>query len=223
MIPRNLKAMLLLVLGAMSLISDGCAHSGSRVGGEGTSKTGTLRGKVMDENLRGIENVRVAISGTSEEQLTHADGSFLFARVPSGSYSVSARATGYVSTSRGGVLVDVGRVTFVELALKEVAVRMMRSQEVPADQAGVISGTVVDERDAPLMYAIAFDMNSTRAASTDAGGHFLLSNLPAGAYAIKVKLIGFATEIREGVQVVGRDTTKVVFKLKEQPVQMRIR
>ncbi|HEX5032065.1 MAG TPA: carboxypeptidase-like regulatory domain-containing protein [Candidatus Eisenbacteria bacterium] len=226
MTPRYLKAMLLLVLGAMSLVAGGCAHSKSRVGGEETSKTGTLMGKVMDENHRGIENVRVAVSGIAAEVLTHADGSFLFARVTPGSYTVQARATGYVSSSRAGVLVDIGRATFVELELKEVAVRLLRSNlEDPArpsgNGTGTVRGMVTDENGGAVAYANVTVTDTQSGMLTDANGRFLIQGVPVGTHTVRVKLIGFVSMARESVQVSEGDSTTVDFKLKQATVKMR--
>ncbi len=56
-----------------------------------------------------------------------------------------------------------------------------------------LSGVVVDENSKPLTGASVFLFPVSRGAVTDAGGSFIIENLPAGNYKLKIYFIGYNT------------------------------
>lgn len=67
------------------------------------------------------------------------------------------------------------------------------------DQGGVLPGVTVTIRHT--------ETNTTRTAVTDARGHYLVPNLPAGSYEVSLALTGFTTVTREVVLRVGQEST----------------
>ena len=77
---------------------------------------------------------------------------------------------------------------------------MLLSASVAGAQGGAtggsITGSVVDDHGAPVRDADVFAPPSTARARTDSVGHFVLSNLSADFYHVRVRHIGFtAAEI----------------------------
>jgi hypothetical protein len=69
---------------------------------------------------------------------------------------------------------------------------------------GAINGVVSDERGGPLPGAMVSVIGTTAAMTlTDASGRFVLDKLPAGDYALRAHLAGFAASNREMVRVTG--------------------
>jgi hypothetical protein len=62
--------------------------------------TGSIEGRVFDEELRPLEGATVALSQKGVSVTTGADGSFAFTRVPVGSYVLEAFAQGHESSAK---------------------------------------------------------------------------------------------------------------------------
>ncbi len=81
-----------------------------------------------------------------------------------------------------------------------------------AQTGASLSGVVTDQAGAVLPgVAVTIknvDTGATRTSTTDGGGHFQESGLPAGRFAIRAAKQGFADETRTGISLaVGQDTT----------------
>jgi hypothetical protein len=76
--------------------------------------------------------------------------------------------------------------------------------------AGNIEGRVADERGAPLTGAMVSALGSTSAtAVTDQSGWFVMRSLPAGSYAVRAHMTGFAPSRRQFVEVRATFSTRV--------------
>jgi hypothetical protein len=84
------------------------------------SYTGTVQGRVVDEQGSPIATGIVMLRGPSAPQRTGVDaqGHFRFLQVPSGTYSLTVEAPGFTPVTRESVLVSVGRLTAVEILLR---------------------------------------------------------------------------------------------------------
>ncbi len=86
-----------------------------------TTVDGAVRGTVLDPSGASIPGVAVRIGSPSaafsEQTVTGRDGSFLFARVPPGEYSVAADATGFAAYAADHVLVELGGVSVIPVRL----------------------------------------------------------------------------------------------------------
>ncbi len=71
------------------------------------------------------------------------------------------------------------------------SIEICQSQEVPNTHFGTIQGQVTDKQNNPLsdyvISAVSQKDNVTYAAKTNSGGQFALTNLPAGAWKVKVR------------------------------------
>jgi len=109
----------------------------------------------------------------------------------------------------------------VEGAPVEEVSEVRRPIEPQQPQTGTIAGTVTNaETGAPLPGVNVVLAGQQRGTSTNAEGEYTISDVEAGTYTLRASFIGFATERREGVEVVAGETTEVNFGLQEQSVQM---
>src|SRR5688572_22918774 len=110
--PRLLAVLALSLLVASSLFAQ-------------TSTTGALEGTVSDANgpLPGVtvelhspnlQGARVAV--------TDADGSFRFALLPPGSYTLTANLSGFAEVNRGNIQVPLGKTATVEVRMSSASV-----------------------------------------------------------------------------------------------------
>jgi hypothetical protein len=91
---------------------------------------------------------------------------------------------------------------------------------------GVIEGTVVDESGAPVPTATVTIRNTAtnfeRTVTTDADGRFRGLLLPLGPYRVTVSMTGFATLVREGLNLAVGQTVNLPLTLKVSTVQEQV-
>ena len=91
---------------------------------------------------------------------------------------------------------------------------------------GVIEGTVLDESGAPVPGATVTIRNTAtnfeRVVTTDAEGRFRGLLLPLGPYRVTVALLGFATLVRDGINLAVGQTVNLDLKLKVSSVQEEV-
>jgi TonB-dependent receptor len=83
-----------------------------------TAGTGTLRGVVRDADFDvPLPAARVRIQGTSLEALTSDQGTYIFAEVPAGTYTLVCSKDGYERQVKADVVVSAAALTDVDFAL----------------------------------------------------------------------------------------------------------
>ncbi|HEV7502754.1 MAG TPA: carboxypeptidase-like regulatory domain-containing protein, partial [Vicinamibacteria bacterium] len=120
------------------------------------------------------------------------------------------------------------RRTFLSAALAAAALFGLALPVLAQSQAttGVIEGTIVDESGAPAPGASVTVRNTAtnfeRALTTDAQGRFRGLLLPLGPYRVTVALTGFATLVRDGINLAVGQSVTLDFKLKVSTVQEEV-
>lgn len=89
-----------------------------------------------------------------------------------------------------------------------------------AGTTGKIAGRVLDRNRQPLMAANVAVPAARTGAVTDAEGRFVIVNVPAGTYEVKVALLGYRAVTTQGVVVSSDRTTDLDVVLEEAPVAM---
>ncbi|MBC7187140.1 MAG: TonB-dependent receptor [Calditrichaeota bacterium] len=85
---------------------------------------------------------------------------------------------------------------------------------------GSMAGTVMDsESGKPLPGANVQVLGTTRGASADREGHFVVAHLPPGTYAVRASMIGYRAVTREGVKVVDGQETRLTFSLQPATIE----
>ena len=83
-----------------------------------------------------------------------------------------------------------------------------------AQTDGKIAGRVVDaETGEPLPGANVFLEGTTLGTAASVDGSYTIFGIPAGTYNVIASFVGYATERREGVEVIGGITTRLNFEL----------
>ena len=87
--------------------------------------TGTIAGRVVDEQGGGIVDVTVTATNTDtglfRELTSGGNGLYRLAALPVGTYDVSAERQGLARFTRGGVVVNIGRTTDLTIVLRVAA------------------------------------------------------------------------------------------------------
>lgn len=90
----------------------------------GTASAGTLTGRMVTEETQGhLRGGTITIVELDRQAITDRDGRFQFHGIPSGTYTLEARYTGY-ETRRSTVQVQEGQVVRTDLALAPVYTEM---------------------------------------------------------------------------------------------------
>ena len=109
------------------------------------------------------------------------------------------------------------------LALLVLAPRDARAQ----DPTGTIEGLVTDASTAPLprarVVAVNLDTGRTKDAEADADGFYRLLLLPVGRYSVSVHAPGFATTVREGIDVSVSQSVRVNAQLEVSSVSETVK
>ncbi len=105
--------------------------------------SGTVQGRLIDEQGSPVAGGTVTLEGSAAPQRTSADaqGHFRFLQVPPGAYSVTVSAPGFATVTREAVLVSVGRLTALEIPLRvsDVSEELTVSGETPLIDPGRVA------------------------------------------------------------------------------------
>lgn len=147
-------------------------------------------GMVRDTAKFPLEGVELIIPELQRRLLSREDGSFRFADVPRGSYSVRARKFGYAPQIRQIDVDSMGAASDFELV---PAPRALPSVVVSAARGG-LSGTVADTAYDYILGADVIVLGKDLRAMTDSTGSFYLP-VPEGHYMVAVKKAGYADRL----------------------------
>lgn len=82
---------------------------------------GSLTGNITDKSGAAVSNARITInspdSATTRTVASEPEGTFTFANLPSGGYTVSVQAPGFASYRNSSVVIAVGRVSHLDVYL----------------------------------------------------------------------------------------------------------
>ena len=106
---------------------------------------------------------------------------------------------------------DASGTIFVQLDKSRVLRRDLMLGKVSATARGTITGMVTGQAGKPLRDALVVS-DVAPEARTDADGHFVLRDVPAGTQQIEVRAIGLAPVVAT-VDVIAHDTANVVVQL----------
>ena len=94
------------------------------------------------------------------------------------------------------------------------------AQPAAAGTTGRLTGRVLDAAKQPLVGANVIVPIAHLGAASDAEGRYVITNLPAGTYEVKVSLIGYRPTTIQDVRILADNTTTLDLKLEEAPVEI---
>ncbi|HZQ51577.1 MAG TPA: carboxypeptidase regulatory-like domain-containing protein [Bryobacteraceae bacterium] len=159
-----------------------------------TTQPGSISGTVKDSSGTPIPGVTISYSDGSTT--TDSNGNYSFSNVLPGTYTVTASANGFQTSSAQNVSVAAGGAATVNFTFTA---------------AGSIAGTVVNSSGTAIPGAtVSYSGSST---TTLADGTYTLSNVPVGTYGVTASASGFQSATQMGVTVKNGATTTVNFTL----------
>jgi uncharacterized membrane protein len=161
------------------------------------AQSGTISGTVTNSAGTGLANATVSYSGGSATATTNSGGAYTLSVAP-GTYSVTASATGYQSSTQSNVIVSIGATTTANFSLVQLI--------------GTISGTVTNSAGAAISGATVSYSGGSPTATTNAAGSYALS-VPPGTYSVTATATGYQSTNQSNVTVTNGNTTTVNFTL----------
>jgi len=159
----------------------------------GLATTGTILGIVKDsQTLSAIKGAVVNTDPSTSSVVTSDDGSYKFANVEPGDYTIEIYKAGYQS-STAKVTVVAGQAT--------------RADFILVSETGSIEGVVMDALTLrPLKGANIQTVPATYSITTDSLGRYKLSNLPPADYSVKANMAGYKEASLDVVVTAGNTT-----------------
>ena len=101
-----------------------------------------------------------------------------------------------------------------------IASIVLINQSLTAGTVGTISGTVIDQATRlPLGGANVIMEGTQMGAAADQNGNFIIHNVPAGLYTVKVTVIGYRIHILKNVEVIADHKTSLTIDLQQEAIQ----
>ena len=163
---------------------------------EPSNLTGSLSGKIRDDNRKGIAGAQVVVAG--HEATTNAKGGFSLDKLPTGTFELYAFAPGHQRYKDPGYQISANRKIQLSLMLPAANYKPMIPKEAEAKMRAALSkinipaqtkvigtetivGTLLDaDTGAPIVKAQVMMVCQSAAKSTtsDTQGHFVLEGIP---------------------------------------------
>jgi outer membrane receptor protein involved in Fe transport len=101
-----------------------------------------------------------------------------------------------------------------------LGVLVLAAVPVLAQTTGKIAGKVTDARTGePLTGANVIVQGSTMGAASDVDGEFFIINIPPGIYNVRVRMVGYESQLLENIAISVNRTTDLAVKLRESIVE----
>jgi hypothetical protein len=160
----------------------------------GGSTVGLVTGRITDASTElPIQSASVS-TDTGQSALTDGQGNYQLVSVPTGSRTVTASASGYVSV-QSTVNVSDSATSTADFALSP-----------PSGGSGAIKGTVTDSSGTKLGGALV-QTDSGQSALTNSGGKYTIQNVPAGTRTVTASKPGFLSQIQTAQLLSGQNLT----------------
>lgn len=175
------------------------------------TEKGGLNVSYLEETVRGRKDVSMKLEAVSVREALVA--------VLKGTNLRLVRASGrqLVLTTRPEPQKMAARAPLGNLYRQpeRISVRQLAWVKPPMQQ-GTIAGTVTDaETGDPIPGVNVVIAGMQQGASTDANGEYIISGIAPGTYALQASFVGYASQTREGVEVIAEETTTVDFSLEQ--------
>ena len=167
--------------------------------------TGSIFGTVQDATTgKLLENCSVLLNPLGLTTTTGRDGSFHFAHIEGGEYSIQTSKIGYATSSKK-ITVSPGYTNHADFLLYETSSTL-----------GTIYGTVTDaSTNTPLSGCNVLLQPIGKAVTTGSDGSYIFQNLTTGEYSINVTKRNYHNNNRNGITVQAGKTTQVDILLQE--------
>jgi hypothetical protein len=151
---------------------------------------GAVRGKVVDQDGRAVENAVVELQGGSRRAMTLDDGRFAITNLPDGVYTLGVRRIGYEpATMRVGVRDSTAAVTIWLVAIPA----QLDAIRIREKSLGLhYSAVVLDQNSVPVAGAEVDAIGVNDQLVTDSLGRVTVPKLGAGPLALRIRKMGYA-------------------------------
>ena len=160
-----------------------------------TPTVGTVTGTVTNSTGQLIQGASVS-ADTGQNDTTDSSGNYTLTDIPTGSRTVTASATGYVTQQKPANVTD-GGTTIVDFVL---------DPEPTGGGTGTIKGTVRDDTGSKLG-SVLVSTDSGQSDATNKGGKYSISSVLEGERTVTATIAGFDCGSSQTVTVIAGQTT----------------
>ena len=161
-----------------------------------TQTTGTVEGTVTDSST-GLPIQGASVSAdTGQSDTTDVNGDYTLSNVPTGTRTITASATGYV-TQQDTANVTNGGTSIVNFSL----------DPEPTGGTGTIKGTVTDASSGAKLGGVFVVTDTSESDTTNNGGKYTINNVPEGSRTVTASLTGYVTQQQPATVTAGQTTT----------------
>lgn len=163
-----------------------------------TQPTGTVMGTVTDSST-GLPIQGASVSAdTGQIDTTDVNGNYTLSSVPTGTRTVTASATGFVTQQNTNVVVIDGQTTSnVDFAL----------DPEPTGGTGTIKGTVTDASTGGKLSNVLVETDLDQFDTTNRGGKYTIKDVPDGNRTVTASKAGYVTQQQPATVTAGQTTT----------------
>ncbi|MGQ9798401.1 MAG: TonB-dependent receptor [Ignavibacterium sp.] len=108
-----------------------------------------------------------------------------------------------------------------KLRLFLLLVLLILTNNVMPQNGGKLIGVVTDDNGQPLVGCSVYIENLMLGDATDLNGNFIILNIPPGNYNVKAQMLGYKSQIVEGVKIQSGLTTTLDFKLSSEAITLQ--
>jgi outer membrane protein OmpA-like peptidoglycan-associated protein len=170
--------------------------------------TGRIKGRVvnaLDQSVVGAAIISFNGSGITPVATESIEGRYETYDLTAGMVKLTASKDGYKAISQEAE-VKAGEVTLLDFALE------------PEIKKGTISGTVVNEKDQPMLASVTINGPEDTGVSTAPDTGAFASEVPAGSYVVKASAEGYLAKARR-FDLKENETVMAEFKLTPAPAK----
>lgn len=154
---------------------------------------GAVRGTVVDQSGRGVENAQVVLSPGSRNAITLDDGRFAIANIPEGVYTLTVHRIGYEPAAMRVGVRDSTATVRVWLTANPTQLDAVRIQEKALGLH--YSGVILDQNNVPVAGAEVAAMGVDDHLKTDSLGRFTVPKLERGTLMLRIRKMGYAAYV----------------------------
>lgn len=164
----------------------------------------TLKGKILDENEKPLENVNINIKKINQTTQTDSEGKYFFKNIPVGEYEIEYSKSGYRKILVTKILFSKGFLSQNDETDNTINIPGTLSSGIYIDaiEGPFIESTIIDDNLNQTIYGnvknksgiilnnVDLDILGTNLSSkTDENGDFIFNGVPPGIIEIKVTLL----------------------------------
>lgn len=165
----------------------------------------TITGRITDKQNKPVQDAFVFTDPPTKTEKTNSEGRYAITNILAGSYKLKASKPGYAT----GINNLEVKESWYACESGTIYKDMVLTQQNEVERMGEIFGNVKDTNGNDIKDAKIFTEPATSEIKTDRNGIFVITNINAGTYVLKVSKDKYKDEMKGGVVVESGKRTEI--------------